>query len=145
MLIFVKILDSSPLLPCLPYSIDQLPMNREQLFIVALIAIAVGIVLGIMFVLVLQVQRRNVTVNSSIQTEQLVGAIGTVEVPFDQNSKGKVRVGIKGSLVDFIALTNSSDKLELGERVLIIDVQENKIWVVPENYLTKSEGKFIGG
>lgn len=120
-------------------------MNREQLFIIALIAIAVGIALGIVFVLLLQIQRRNVTINSSIRTEQLVGAIGTVQIPFDQNSKGKVRVGIKGSLVDFTALTNSPDKLEPGERVLIIDVQQNKVWVVPENYLTTSERKLTGG
>lgn len=120
-------------------------MNREQLLIIALIAIAAGICFGIVFVLVLQIKRRNITINSSIRTGQLVGAIGTVQIPFDRNSKGKVRVGIKGSLVDFIALTNSPDKLKSGERVLIVDIQENKVWVVPEKYLTKSEGELTGG
>ena len=120
-------------------------MNQEQLLIIALIAIAVGIFGGIIFVLVLQIQRRNVTINSSIRSKQLVGAIGTVQVPFDQNSRGKIRVGIKGSLVDFIALTNSPEVLEAGERVLIIEVRENKVWVVPENYLTRGQEKLTGG
>lgn len=120
-------------------------MNQAQLLIIALIAIAVGIFGGVVFVLVLQIQRRNVTIDSSIRSEQLIGAIGTVQVPFDQNSRGKIRVGIKGSLVDFIALTNSPDLLESGERVLIIDVRENKVWVVPENYLNRNLEKLTGG
>jgi membrane protein implicated in regulation of membrane protease activity len=114
-------------------------MNREQLFTIALITIAVGIALGIAFVLLLQIQRRNTTINSSIRTEQLVGTIGTVQVPFDRHSKGKIRVGVKGSLVDFTAMTNSPDKLETGTQVLIIEVQQNKAWVVPANYLTTVE------
>lgn len=113
-------------------------MNKDQLVVIAITAITIGVILGVLFIILIKINRGNTVINSLVSVNQIVGAIGRVEIPFDQNSKGKVRVGIKGSLIDFVALTSLPYQFQLGELVLIIEIKENKVWVIPEKYLRKT-------
>ena len=65
-----------------------------NLFIVALLAVTVGICFGGVIVLLIVIQRRRQKVDSMVSTNNLVGLYGTVEVPFDNTCKGKIRVNI---------------------------------------------------
>lgn len=107
-------------------------MTQQELLKIAAICIGLGILLGSLIVLLIQMNRSN----SLISPEQLIGLTGIVEIPFNQNSKGKIRVKIKGALVDIVALSNLEHDLKVGEEVIIIVANENKVRVVPLSYLT---------
>lgn len=107
-------------------------MTQQDLLKIAGISIGIGLILGALIVLLIQMNRSN----SLISPEHLIGLSGIVEVPFDQNSKGKIRVNIKGAILDLIALSNLTYNFKVGEEVIIIEASENKVRVVPISYLT---------
>lgn len=98
------------------------------------IALFVGLSMGFLAAAVLQALRRQ-RVNSLIQTQDWVGAKGTVELPFDANSRGKVRLQLKGSLADVVAFTNDSKPLNIGESIVVIGSENNRVWVVSDETL----------
>ncbi|HEY9636822.1 MAG TPA: NfeD family protein [Coleofasciculaceae cyanobacterium] len=108
---------------------------KNQLLLIACISVAVGIVCGSLIVLLLYVGRRNKVVNSLVRFNQVVGLSGTVEIPFDAQSKGKVRVNIQGSMVEFVAFTDEQKEFTKGDRVFIVEMKGNKVWVVAEDSL----------
>jgi membrane protein implicated in regulation of membrane protease activity len=110
---------------------------KNQLLIVACISVAVGIFCGISIVFLLYIGRRNKVANSLVRSHQMVGLSGTVEIPFEGKSKGKVRVNVKGSLVEFIAFTDESKEFSKGDKVFIVEMKGNKVWVVAEDSLQK--------
>ncbi|MGK7889253.1 MAG: NfeD family protein [Leptolyngbyaceae cyanobacterium] len=70
-------------------------------------------------------------VNSLVQSTDLVGLMGIVEIPFDAQTRGKVRVEVKGTVADFVARTDEQDHgFEVGDRVLIVGSDNNRLWVV---------------
>jgi hypothetical protein len=44
-----------------------------------------------------------------------------------------VRVDVKGSMVDLMALTDDWQGFQVGDRVLIIQMQNNRVWVTANN------------
>ena len=68
-----------------------------------------------------------------MKPEDLIGLCATVELPFDGDSKGKVRVNVKGSMVDLIAITDDPSRFQVGDRVLIIQMEDKKVWVTRHN------------
>lgn len=109
-------------------------------FLVALIAVAIGICCGAVIVLMIVIQRRRQKVDSMRSINNLVGLYGTVEVPFDDTCKGKVRVNIpgQGSTVDFVACTDDSKSFQPGDKVFVVSVRKNQLWVISENSLNNS-------
>ncbi len=97
---------------------------------IAGISITIGIFVGALIVWFIYFWRRRQIIDSLMKPEDLVGLCAIVELPFDANSKGKVRVDVKGSMVDLIALTDDRQGFKVGDRVLIIQMQNNKVWVV---------------
>ena len=97
--------------------------------IIALIAILVGLVIGTGMAWLLRVLGGNYT-NSMTRTDDLVGVMGTVEIPFDNKSRGKVQLSVKGSTISFSAMTEQETAFQSGEQVLVVSWQENRIWVV---------------
>lgn len=98
------------------------------------IALGMGLGMGaIAASLLLAMHRRQV--NSLTQPEELVGVLGSVEVPFDQNSRGKVRIQLKGSIMEFSAFTNDPKPLKVGEQVVVISMENNRVWVVSDETL----------
>ncbi len=96
---------------------------------IAGISIAIGVFIGALIVWFIYFWRRREIIDSLMKPEDLVGLCGVVELPFDADSKGKIRVDVKGSMVDLLALTDDSQGLQVGDRVLIIQMQSNKVWV----------------
>ncbi|MEM8672962.1 MAG: NfeD-like protein [Cyanobacteria bacterium P01_G01_bin.67] len=97
------------------------------------ISIAVGIFLGALIVWFIYFWRRREVIDSLMKPEDLVGLCGIVELPFDRDCKGKVRVNVKGSMVDLIAVTDDVSGFKVGDHVLIIQMQDNKVWVTSNN------------
>lgn len=93
------------------------------------ISIALGIFIGALIVWFIYFWRRREVIDSLMKPEDLIGLGGIVELPFDRESKGKVRVDVKGSMVDLVALTNDEPGFQVGDRILIIQMEGNKVWV----------------
>lgn len=98
--------------------------------VVAITAVLIGLICGSGVALALRALRRR-QANSLVETADLAGLEGTVEVPFDASSRGKVRLRVKGSVVDFIAYTSHTKPLERGDRILVIGTESDRLWVVP--------------
>ncbi len=112
-------------------------LSAESMLYVAFISIAIGIALGSAIVILIQIQRRATVINSMASSEHAIGQWGVVEVPFNHLSRGKVRVTIKGSAVDLLAITDVEQELNPGDRVFVIAAQGNRILVVPESQMNQ--------
>ncbi|GAB4172045.1 MAG: hypothetical protein Fur006_00620 [Coleofasciculaceae cyanobacterium] len=110
---------------------------NNLILIVACISLAVGIVLGAVVVWLIYLQRRRQVVDSLVRTNHVVGRSGTVEIPFNSNTQGKVRVNVKGSLVDFVAFTDEHKEFSMGDRVFVVAMKKNKVWVVSEDTIAQ--------
>lgn len=110
---------------------------NNLILIVAGISVVVGILCGVLVVWLIYIQRRHQVVDSLVRTNHVVGRSGTVEIPFNRNSQGKVRVNVKGSLVDFVAFTDEPREFTQGDRVFVVGMKRNKVWVVSEDSLAK--------
>ena len=107
----------------------------NSILIVVGICVVVGILCGVLVVWLIYIQRRREIVDSMVRADHVVGRSGTVEIPFDLNSQGKVRINVKGSLVDFVAFTDEPRGFSRGDRVLVVGMKRNKVWVVSEDSL----------
>ncbi|MGF1538970.1 MAG: NfeD family protein [Pleurocapsa sp.] len=107
------------------------------ILIIAGISVAVGLFIGALIVWFIFFWRRRQVVDSLMRAEDVVGAYGRVEVPFDSESKGKIRVEIKGSMVDLLAVTEEAREFNLGDRVFVIQMKGNKVWVVGEDSVSQ--------
>ena len=105
--------------------------------ITAIISIIVGILCGTIMAWVLHILKHS-QVDSLVRSTDLVGLWGTVDIPFDKNSKGKIRVNVKGSVVGFIAFTEQDRELTKKEKVFIVGVENNRVWVVSQDWLARS-------
>ncbi len=68
--------------------------------------------------------------DSLIRHDDLVGLAGTVEIPFDAQTRGKVRLKVKGSILEVVAFTDGDSAFQPGEQVVVVGTQENRVWVV---------------
>lgn len=102
---------------------------------IVLISLIIGIAIGTAIVILIQIQRRAEVINSMGSLENAVGLWGTVEVPLSRQSRGKVRVTIKGSTLDLVAITDAEGELSPGDRVFVIAAKDNRILVVPEDQM----------
>jgi membrane protein implicated in regulation of membrane protease activity len=104
-------------------------------WLVALLSVFMGILCGTTAAFALRILGSN-QVNSLIHPEQLAGQIGTVEIPFDSHSRGKVSLRIGGSTVGFFALTEEERAFQVGDPVLVVGLDSNKLWVVSTDMLS---------
>lgn len=103
-------------------------------WLVALIAALMGLLCGTAAVLVLG-SLKETGANSLTHAEELAGQIGTVEIPFDAHSRGKVRLSIRGSTVAFSAFTQENRQFHRGDSVLVVGLEHNRLWVVSRDEL----------
>ncbi|NMG20107.1 NfeD family protein [Brasilonema bromeliae] len=103
---------------------------KNLILIIAGIAVFVGIFGGVLIVGLISLQRRRQVVDSLVRSDNIIGCFATVEIPLNYNSPGKVRVNLKGSLVDFVAFTDETQQLHQGARVVVVGMKGNKVWVV---------------
>ena len=100
-----------------------------EAWLVALIALLMGLFCGLVAALVLRSLSRQ-SVSSLIKPEALTGQLGTVEIPFDTHSRGKVSLSIGGSIVSFFAITQEEREFQKGDAVLVVGLERDKLWVV---------------
>ncbi|MGF1672995.1 MAG: NfeD family protein [Rivularia sp. (in: cyanobacteria)] len=106
-----------------------------QIILIALIAIAIGVAVGFFIVSLIALRRQREVVDSMVSTNILIGRLAVVEVPFSSTEKGKVRLAIHGSTIDFTAITEESGFFNKGDRVLIVEARRNQVLVVSEDSL----------
>jgi membrane protein implicated in regulation of membrane protease activity len=98
-------------------------------WLVGLIALLMGLFCGLGAALVLRSLGRQ-SVSSLIRPEALAGQIGQVEIPFDAHSRGRVRLNLGDSTVAFLAITQEERAFQVGDSVLVVGLERNKLWVV---------------
>ncbi|MGD1855752.1 MAG: hypothetical protein ACFB2W_16050 [Leptolyngbyaceae cyanobacterium] len=102
--------------------------SASLVFISALI---MGILLGGTLATALRhLARRHA--DSLIRTEDFAGRVGIVELPFDSNSKGKVRLEIRSSVLHMMALTDDTKQFVPGDKVLVVNIENDRLWVVSD-------------
>lgn len=107
---------------------------KNALLTITLVVLAIGILGGSLIVLLIQMRRRQ-AVDSLISAQNLIGLIGTVEVPFDRNSRGKVRLTVKGSTIELSAVTDEVRAFAPGDPVFVTDMKGNRVLVVSTSAL----------
>jgi membrane protein implicated in regulation of membrane protease activity len=110
-------------------------MDNVLLIVLATIAIAVGMLIGLLIVGLIYLRRRNQVVNSLIESEDLVGCAGVVILPIDSKTVGKVRLRIKGAVLELGAQTDSAESFQVGDLVCVVEVEGARVWVVAEEAL----------
>ena len=123
--------------PCVAKQRGRLIQNN-LLILVAVIAISIGFLCGGLFVLGLFVGRKKILASSLTHDHLLAGHVGTVQVPFDYRSKGKVTVYHHSSTQEILAVTDYPNVFSQGDRVLVIQVVDSHAWVVPGEVLDNS-------
>ena len=102
---------------------------------VILLSLTLGIAIGVAIVILIQIQRRAEVINSMGSLDNAVGLWAVVEVPFDRDSRGKVRVVLRGSTQHLSAVTDVEGKMQVGDRVFCVATQGNRLVVVPESQI----------
>lgn len=100
-------------------------------FAIAFISLAVGAFCGTSMVWVLRNLRRH-QADSLIRPQDLMGVSGKVTIPFDSQSRGKVQLNLKGSMIDYVAFTEDSKGFQKGDRVFVVGLKNNQLWVIPD-------------
>jgi len=77
--------------------------------------------------------------DSLVRSDDLIGLTGIVELPFDRTSRGKIRLQVKGSMIDSIAYTEDQRPFNLGDRVLVVSTEQNRLWVVSADSLNEAD------
>lgn len=101
-----------------------------------IISLIIGLLCGIVISLIMR-SLGNRQVNSLVRSHDLVGIIGIVEIPFDQDSKGKVKLTVKNSDIYLMAYTQENRSFAKGEEVLVVGMENNKLWVVASDQMAK--------
>lgn len=99
---------------------------------ILLLASLVGILCGTVATSILRLLKYRQR-DSLIRTEDLVGVIGVVTLPLNAQTRGKVRLHLKGSRLDLMAYTEEPRDFAPGDTVLVVGMQKNGVWVVSEN------------
>ena len=102
---------------------------------VAILAIAVGSFCGISMVWSLRYLRQSA--DSLVRPKDAIGLMGTVVIPFDRESKGKVQLDIKESKVEFVAFTDDPKEFARGDKVFVVEMKNHKVWVVSQESIAK--------
>ena len=111
---------------------------NDQLVLVAIISLLVGICLGICIIALIFTVRKKIFANSLRDSDVLIGHLCMVQVPFDYASKGKISVRYHHSTKELIAITEAPHRFQKGDRAVIMNVHNNRAWIVPERYLSIS-------
>jgi hypothetical protein len=88
---------------------------RNQIWILIMIAIAAGIVIGAMIVLLIFLRRGNEHISSLRHRDRIIGKIGIVSLPFDASSRGKISITIGNGTRIVAATTTDHHSFAIGE------------------------------
>ena len=109
------------------------PMEKP-LLIALTVAVSFGLMLGGVVVLVIFTNRKKVFASSLTHTQSLAGRIGTVQIPFGYDARGKIRLRINNQIEEVVAFTDYPHRFNRGDRILVVDVRNNQAWVIPQDF-----------
>jgi len=107
-----------------------LTLTGKTFFTTLIGALLTGLVTGWSLNWIIRHLKRR-TPNSLITPDDLIGATGTVELPCDSEHSGKVRLTLKGQQVEYPARTRHPTPLPWGETVVVVDVHERWVEIMP--------------
>lgn len=97
--------------------------------LVGLVALATGLVAGLLTHWAMRaISRREV--ESGVKAEDLVGKEARVLIGVGPQSEGKIRIDVKGELLDMAAFTEDRVALIPGDRALVVSIEEGKANIV---------------
>lgn len=94
-----------------------------------IIAGGTGLVAGLLISALMRVARRMET-DSSAKTQDFLGATGIVVVAIRPSSEGKIRVNIKGEIIELLAQPSEGETLEIGSEAVIITMENDRARVM---------------
>ena len=106
-------------------------LSDPQSWLLAGIAIAVGIILGLLLVSIVVIRRRRQTFNSMMALEDCIGLSAVVEVPFDQTCSGKINIQLDNRTLACLAYSGEAHQFQAGDAVVIVGIKGKKVWVIP--------------
>ena len=118
-------------------AVDPTPSST----VVLIIALAMGLVCGVALVSALR-SLKSRKVDSLVRNEDFAGLVGTVELPFDAKSKGKVILEVGGSTLHLVAQTDEARDFQPGESILVVGRSQNRLWVVSAEHRLESTDSF---
>jgi membrane-bound ClpP family serine protease len=95
-------------------------------------AVGIGLGVGLVIIILILIQRRHQRVNSLISIEDCIGLPGTIVIPLNPKSLGKIRLTLNHSTLILPAATQEQRQFQIGDRVLVVDVQGKQVWVVSD-------------
>ena len=93
------------------------------------IALTTGLLIGLAMATVLR-NLRHREVDSLIRSSDLIGQTGTLSLPCTVDSRGKVRLSVKGTLLDLSAYSAAAP-LAPGTAVAVLRHEGACVWVIP--------------
>ena len=75
--------------------------------------------------------------DSTIRLTDYAGCSGKVLLPISSSQKGKVRVSIKGSFIDLIAVSEENENFVRGDEVIVLSIENETAKIVNKNRLMK--------
>ncbi len=96
---------------------------------VTLLALAVGLVAGLLAILMIRRLAASET-NSASDERDFVGKVGRVLVPISTETLGKIRISLRSGAVDVLASTDETEPFTVGEAALIIHMNDTTAVVV---------------
>jgi membrane protein implicated in regulation of membrane protease activity len=96
---------------------------------IGIAALATGLVAGLATHGIMR-SMQNREADSGIKEEHLIGKEGRVLVSVSPGGEGKIRLDVKGELVDLAAFTDDQVPLLPGDRALVVSIERGKANVV---------------
>ncbi len=93
-----------------------------------------GLVIGLLASFLMRVAKR-LEVDSGARTQDFLGAVGKVVVAIRPGQEGKIRVTMKGDILELLALPNEHETLEIGSEVIIVSMENDRALVISRSEL----------
>jgi membrane protein implicated in regulation of membrane protease activity len=97
--------------------------------IVAVVSAVTGVIAGLSTFAIMR-RMRDMDSDSGVKEEHLIGREGRVLVGLSPGREGKIRVDVKGELVDMTAFTEDDAPLTPGDRALVVSIDNGRANVV---------------
>jgi membrane protein implicated in regulation of membrane protease activity len=91
-----------------------------------------GLLTGLAVAIIMRLLRLSDS-DSTARANDMLGTIAKVQVALRGEQPGRIRVCVKGDLVDVLALTQDGSTVEAGEEVVVIGVEGDRVTVVPRS------------
>lgn len=102
------------------------------------LAVVMGLVCGMSITWALDRLKRNQR-GSLIQADFLLGQEGMVRTAIHGQVPGKVRLLLSGRAVDYIAVSDATQRIEAAESVVVVAIEGAKLRVLPKSELIDGE------